>query len=255
MTLEGRNAVVTGGGSGIGAACARALAAEGARILVCARTRESVERVAAEIGAKASAASCDVTDPESVQAMARVAAERFGRVDILINNAGTAHSAPIAKETLDDWNRMLAVNATSAFLCTREFLPRMIEAGWGRVVNVASVAGLSGARYIASYSAAKHAVIGLTRCAAAEAAAAGVTVNAVCPGYVDTPMTEASVARIMQRAGLSREEAGAAVLRTMPQGRLVTADEVAFQVVALCHEGSRGINGQCIVIDGGGLLA
>ncbi|MGQ0723171.1 MAG: SDR family NAD(P)-dependent oxidoreductase [Candidatus Eiseniibacteriota bacterium] len=255
MTLEGRNAVVTGGGSGIGAACASALAAEGARVLVCARTRESVERVAAAIGGKATATPCDVTDPESVRAMARVAAERLGRVDILINNAGAGHSAPLVKETLDDWNRMLAVNATSAFLCTREFLPRMIEAGWGRVVNVASVAGLSGARYIASYAAAKHAVIGLTRCAAAEAAASGVTVNAVCPGYVDTPMTEASLARIMQRSGLSREQAGAAILEKMPQGRLVTAEEVACQVVSLCREGSRGINGQCVVIDGGGLLS
>jgi NAD(P)-dependent dehydrogenase (short-subunit alcohol dehydrogenase family) len=150
---------------------------------------------------------------------------------------------------------MLAVNATGTFLCTREFLPGMMERRRGRVVNVASVAGLDGARYIASYSAAKHAVVGLTRCAAAEAAASGVTVNAVCPAYVDTPMTEASVARIMQRTGLSREEAGGAILKTMPQGRLVTAEEVAYQVVALCREGSRGINGQCIVIDGGGLLA
>jgi NAD(P)-dependent dehydrogenase (short-subunit alcohol dehydrogenase family) len=255
MTLRGWNAVVTGGGSGIGAACARALAAEGVRVLVCGRTRENVQRVAAEIGANAVAARCDVTDAESVRALARFAAERLGDVDVLVNNAGAAHSAPIARETLEDWNRMLAVNATGTFLCTREFLPGMMERLRGRVVNVASVAGLDGARYIASYSAAKHAVIGLTRCTAAEAAASGVTVNAVCPAYVDTPMTEASVARIMQRTGLSREEAGGAILKTMPQGRLVTAEEVAYQVVALCHEESRGINGQCIVIDGGGLLA
>jgi NAD(P)-dependent dehydrogenase (short-subunit alcohol dehydrogenase family) len=172
-----------------------------------------------------------------------------------VNNAGVAHSAPVARTELEDWNRMLAVNATGTFLCTRAFLPGMVEGGWGRVVNVASVAGLAGARYIAAYAASKHAVIGLTRCAAAEVADRGVTVNAVCPGYVDTPMTTESLQRISEKTGMSAEEALETILAHTPQGRLIAPDEVAHAVLSLCEEGARGINGQSIVIDGGELLS
>lgn len=255
-SLAGRAAVITGGGRGIGAAIARALADAGAAVLVAARTGAQVEAVARELsarGAKARAATCDVTDPASVQALATAAQQQLGHVDILVNNAGLAHSAPVAKLTLEEWNRLFAVNATGTFLCTRAFLPGMIQRRWGRVVNVASVAGLAGGPYIAAYSAAKHAVMGFTRSVAAEVAAHGVTVNAVCPGYVDTDMTVESIRRIMEKTGRTREQALQAILETTPQRRLLAPEEVAHAVLALCVDEARGINGHAIVIDGGAL--
>ncbi|HSR90706.1 MAG TPA: SDR family NAD(P)-dependent oxidoreductase [Gemmatimonadales bacterium] len=256
ISLAGKTAVVTGAGRGIGAACARALAGAGARVVLGARTRNSVERVAAELrtlGHEAAATVSDVTDPASVDALARFSAERFGEVTLLVNNAGIGHAAPLERLTLDDWNRVMAVNATGTFLCTKAFLPAMVKRGWGRVVNVASVAGLSGGRYIAAYAASKHAVVGFTRCAALEVAGAGVTVNAVCPGYVDTEMTRESLERIAMKTGRSREQALEAVLTGTPQSRLITPDEVAFEVLRLCAEDAREINGQTIVLDGAGL--
>ncbi|MFW6040143.1 MAG: SDR family NAD(P)-dependent oxidoreductase, partial [Gemmatimonadota bacterium] len=175
--------------------------------------------------------------------------------DVLVNNAGAASSAPVTSLSLEEWNEMIAVNATSTFLCTRALLDGMMERGWGRVVNVASVAALSGARYIAAYAAAKHAVLGFTRCAAAEGAARGVTVNAVCPGYADTPMTEKTMERIMARTGRTREQALESILAAGRQRRLIEPDEVAHAVLALLAEEARGINGQAIVVDGGGLPA
>lgn len=258
MTLSGRTAVVTGASRGIGEAIARALAAEGARLLLASTTQARVEAVAASIreaGGDAAAVVCDVADPSSVDALARAAAERLGHVDILVNNAGIATAGAVHRTSVEDWTRVLTVNATGTFLCTRAFLPAMLERKWGRVVNVASTAGLHGARYIGAYAASKHAVIGLTRCAAAEAAAAGVTVNAVCPGYADTDMTRQSVARIVSRTGMSEAQALEALLATSPQKRLVMPAEVAAAVVYLCGDAARGINGQALVIDGGGLLS
>ena len=258
MILEGRSAVVTGGGRGIGAAVARALAAEGAAVMVAARTGAEVEAVAAELAAaghRAYPAVCDVTDPGSVAALARSAAERLGAVDILVNNAGVAPSAPLKSITLESWNRTFAVNATGTLLCTQAFVPGMVESGWGRVVNVASIAGRAGAAYIATYAASKHAVLGFTRSVAAELAPSGVTINAVCPGYVDTEMTEESIARIMEKTGLSREKAEGAILATSPQKRLLEPEEVAYLVVSLCHPLAKGVNGQALVIDGGSLLS
>lgn len=251
--LGGRGAVVTGGGRGIGAAVARALVEAGAAVVVAARTEEEIERVATELraaGGAARALRCDVTDPDSVGALAREATECLGRVDILVNNAGVAHSAPVIDLTLEDWNRTFAVNATGTFLCTRAFLPAMMESRWGRVVNVASVAGVSGARYIAAYAASKHAVVGFTRCAAADVAAHGVTVNAVCPGYVDTEMTRASIERIASKTGRSETEALAAILGASTQRRLIEPGEVAGAVLDLCREEASGDNGQAIVIIG-----
>lgn len=257
-SLSGRRAVVTGGGRGIGEAVARALAAAGAAVLVAARTESEVEDVAASLrdaGNDASAATVDVTGEASVEALTERAAEALGAVDLLVNSAGVAFSAPIAKTSVEEWDRIQSVNARGAFLQTRAFLPGMMERGRGRIVHVASVAGLAGARYIAAYAASKHAVVGLVRSAADEAAASGVTVNAVCPGYVDTAMTRESVERIMEKTGRDEREALETILATTPQSRLIEPDEIAGAVVWLCGESARGVNGQAIVIDGGGLRA
>ena len=256
MKLEGKGAVVTGGGRGIGAAVARALAEEGASVVVSARSQDEIEAVAEELRADGHAAwavPCDVTDPAQVFGLAEAGGEHLGQADILVNNAGTVTSAPLKALTLELWNRILAVNATGVFLCTKAFLPGMVERGWGRVVNVASIAGKTGGPYISAYSASKHAVIGFTRSVAAEVATSGVTVNAVCPGYVDTPMTDRSVDRIVEKTGADPEAVRETMRRTSPQNRLMEPEEVALAVVNLCHPGAKGINGQAIVVDGGGV--
>ena len=255
MRFSGSVAVVTGGGQGIGAAVARTLARAGAAVVVAARTQDRIDTVAAEInrsGGTATAVRCDVTDAASVRALAAAArGGRGGDVDILVNNAGVAHSAPLARITLDDWNRVLAVNATGTFLCTQAFLAGMLERKRGAIVNVASVAGLSGTRYIAAYAAAKHAVIGFTRSVAAELEGSGVVCNAVCPGYVDTEMTTESIARVAAKTGKAPEAALAAMLAASSQRRLITAAEVADQVVALCApSGASRANGTAVTIAG-----
>jgi 3-hydroxybutyrate dehydrogenase len=254
--VKGRTAVITGGGRGVGAAVAMQLAKAGVHVLVAARTTAEIEDVAARIranGYKADAEACDVSDSESVDRLAGRAVERMGHVDVLINNAGVALASAVHKTSLDDWNRMFRVNATGAFLCLKAFLPGMVERRWGRVVNVASIAGLTADRYIAAYAASKHALVGLTRAAAAEVATQCVTVNAVCPGYLATGMTQESVERIMRTTGRTREQALEAILQTTPQKRLIEPEEVAEAVTYLCGDAARGVNGATLVIDGGEL--
>lgn len=247
-SLEGRHALVTGAGRGIGAATARALAAEGARLTLLGRSREPLERLAAELGA--AVVQADVTDDAS---LARAFADA-GPIDILVNNAGTAVTAPFGKTDRALWDSMLAVNLTSVFACCRLALPGMVERGWGRIVTVASTAGLRGYAYCAAYAAAKHGVIGLTRTLALETARSGVTVNAVCPGFTETDMTEASLDRIRAKTGRSREEALAELTKTNPQGRLVQPEEVADAVAWLCRPASASVTGQAVAVAGGEVM-
>jgi NAD(P)-dependent dehydrogenase (short-subunit alcohol dehydrogenase family) len=254
--VNGRTAVITGGGRGVGAAIAVRLARAGVSVLVASRTASQVQDVAARLradGHVAHAEMCDVSAQASVEHLASAAAQRLGRVDILINNAGVATAAAVHKTSLEDWDRMFAINATGAFLCLRAFLPGMLERRWGRVVNVASVAGLSADRYMGAYAASKHALMGLTRAAAAESAEHGVTINAVCPGYLATDMTKETIARIVQKTGRSEAQALDALLQMTRQKRLIEADEVAAAVAYLCTDEAHGINGEALVIDGGDL--
>lgn len=222
--------------------------------MLAARSGNEIEALASELTAAGHGAwgvVTDVTDPDSVTHLLRRAEELVGRVDILVNNAGIASSAPLRSIRLEAWNQIFAVNVTGTFLCTQACVPAMVENGWGRVVNIASVAGKMGAPYIAAYAASKHAVVGFTRSVALEVARHGVTVNAVCPGYVQTDMTEATVDRITGKTQLDRDAALASLQAMSPQKRIFQADEVAYQVVSLCDPRAAGINAQCIVLDGG----
>ena len=252
--MTGRTALVTGGGRGIGRGCARALGAAGARVAVAARTAREVEAVAAEIraaGGEAWPCACDVTDAASVRGALDGCEARLGPCDTVVHAAGIAESAPLAKTSDDLWQRMLDVNLTGTFHVLREALPRMAARRFGRVVVLASVAGKAGAPYIAAYVASKHGVLGLVRAAASEYATQGVTVNAVCPGYVDTPMTDAAVARIVATTKRSAADARAVLEHMSPQRRLITVDEVAHVVGALVARAAGSVNGQAWNVDGG----
>ncbi len=242
-------AVVTGGGRGIGRAVALAFAAEGARVAVAARTAPEIEAVAAECGGGAIALTLDVTDEAACNAVVAEAREKLGRLDILVNNAGIASSHKFTDLDTATWRRILAVDLDGPFYLTRAAVPVMLEQGGGAVISIASVAARVGMPYVAAYTAAKHGLLGLMRSLAADYARRGITFNCVCPAYVDTPMTEATVANIMQRTGRSHEEA-VKPLHT-PQGRLVTPQEVAEVCLLLASPGGRGITGQAINVDGG----
>ena len=252
--LNGKTALITGGGRGIGREIALTFARHGARIAVAARTAEQVEQVAGELGDNAIALVCDVSDPESVKRMFGDIRERLGDADILVNNAGIAESATIVNTTDELWHKHLSINLSGTFYCTRAALPAMLKKGWGRVINIASIAAKTGAPYIAAYSASKHGVLGLTRSIGLEVATTGITVNAICPGYVDTEMVSRGIEQITKKTGRSAEEALDALKKMSPQNRLVTPEEVAAVALLLASEEGRGITGQGINVDGGTVL-
>ncbi len=248
MTLDARRVLITGGGTGVGADLARGFAAAGAAVVVVGRRREPLDAVAAT-DARITPIVGDVTDETDV---ATVFAQA-GPVDIVVANAGAAESAPFIGTTSDLWQRMLAVNLTGAFLTLREGLRQLEGRGWGRLITVASTAGLKGYAYVSAYSAAKHGAVGLTRAVAQEVAGSGITANALCPGYLDTEMTERTIANIVETTGRSHADALKALTRTNPQGRLIEPAEVTAAALWLCGPGSEAINGQAIAIAGGEL--
>lgn len=249
-SLIGQHALITGGGTGIGAAIAKTLAGEGAAVSLAGRRPEPLETLAAGLP-KAIALPTDVTDEDQVRAMVERAGDAFGPVSILIANAGSASSAPLAKTSLAAWQATIGVNLTGAFLSARAVLPDMTRARSGRIIFIASTAGLKGYGYVAPYCAAKHGVVGLARALALELAKDGVTVNAVCPGYTETPMLEASIETIVTKTGRSKADARAALSKGNPQGRFIQPEEVAATVVWLCSPGAAAVNGQAIAVAGG----
>lgn len=243
MMLQGKTAVVTGGGSGVGAVIARRMAAEGARVVICGRRRAPLEAVAQD---GMTAEVCDITDEAAMIAlMARYTP------DIVVANAGASESAPFVKTDLEAFRRMVDVNLTGTFLTLREGAKAMRGKDWGRLIAVASTAGLKGYAYVAPYAAAKHGVVGMVKSVALELAKTGVTANALCPGFLDTEMTERSVANIMEKTGRSRDEARAALASSSPMKRLVPPEDVAEAALWLCGAGSGMVTGQAISISGG----
>ncbi|HVU09962.1 MAG TPA: SDR family NAD(P)-dependent oxidoreductase [Phototrophicaceae bacterium] len=246
--LAGQRAAVTGGSRGIGAAIASALIAEGASVTLLGRSADKLQATADQLGAQF--AVCDVTQPDQVEHTFA----HIGALDILINNAGHAESAPFRRTDPALWSRMIETNLTGTYLCTRAAVSGMVERRQGRIVNIASSAGLTGYAYVTAYCAAKHGVIGLTRALALELARSGVTVNAVCPGYTETEMLAESVANIVEKTGRSADEARAQLVAANPQGRFVQPEEVASSVIWLCLPESAALTGQAIAVAGGEIL-
>lgn len=256
--LSGEHAVVTGGSRGIGAAIAAALKERGANVTIMGRGKEALDAQAAALagtgGGKVSARVCDVSDEAAIDAAFAGLDAGLGAPTILINNAGIALSAPFAKTDSALWTRIMDTDLTGAFLCIRKVLPAMLEAGHGRIINIASTAGLKGYAYVAAYCAAKHGLIGLSRALALETAKSGVTVNSICPGYADTDIVRAAIDNIVAKTGRSEEEALAGLTSHNPQGRLIAPEEVAAAVLWLCGPQARSVTGQSIVVAGGEVM-
>ncbi len=248
-----RIAFITGAGRGIGEAIARAFAREGIRVICAARTQDEIERVASEIrdqGGNAIAVVCDVTNPDSIADAVRQA----GDISILVNNAGIAESHKFLNHDDALWHRLIAVNLTGVYNVSKAVVPMMVAAKWGRIINVASIASKVGARYVAAYTASKHGVLGLTRALAVELNSYNITVNAICPGYVDTPMTDRNIANMVARTKLPEDQVREMLAKTSPQNRLITSEEVAHVALMLVGENARGITGQALNVDGGAVM-
>ncbi|NMG72803.1 SDR family NAD(P)-dependent oxidoreductase [Parazoarcus communis] len=256
LPLSGRHAVVTGAGSGIGEAIALELARLGATLTLVGRREAPLQATCAKLtGSGHGHVVADITDHDGIAQALDAAAKIRGPIAILINNAGAAKSAPAGKTSIELWNEMLTVNLTGTFNCTRAVLPTMQAARWGRIVNIASTAGLVGYAYVSAYCAAKHGVIGFTRALALEVAKHGITVNAVCPGYTDTPLLGGAVDNIVAKTGRSSDDAKTTLAASNPQGRLVQPEDVARAVGWLCLPGSEAIHGQSIPVAGGEVMA
>jgi NAD(P)-dependent dehydrogenase (short-subunit alcohol dehydrogenase family) len=256
LPLRGRHALVTGGSRGIGLAIARALLRHGARVTITGRSVEALDAAATGLQALGDVhwVPMDVADAASVAEALAMAQTHFGPVAILVNNAGQAVSSPFLKTGNEVWQQMLAVNLTGTWHCMQAALPAMLEARWGRIVNVASTAGLTGYAYVSAYCAAKHGVLGLTRALALEVASKGVTVNAVCPGYTDTDIVREAVANIVARTGRSEQQTIDELASSNPQRRLVQPEEVADAVAWLCMPAAGAMNGQAIAVAGGEVM-
>lgn len=251
-----RHALVTGASRGIGLAIARRLLAQGARVTLMGRSASGLEKACNELdaGDRVGFVTGDISQRADVQAAFDEARQRFGLIGILVNNAGQAASERFDKLDEDGWHQMMAVNLTGTFHCIQAALPDMVSAKWGRIVNVASTAGLQGYAYVSAYCAAKHGVIGLTRSLALEVARKGITVNAVCPGYTETDLVQDAIDNIMNKTGMSADEAKAKLAEGNPQGRLVQPEQVADAVAWLCQIGASAVNGQSIPVDGGEVM-
>lgn len=245
-----RHALVTGGSSGIGRATALALAGAGVEVTICGRRAAELQAVAA-LHPLIQPVTADVADEASVAALYDSAEKERGPFEIVVANAGVASSAPAHRTTLEEWNRIIGINLTGAFLTVRPSLKGMAERGRGRLIFIASVAGLRGSAYVAPYVSSKHGVVGLTRALAAELLKTGVTVNAICPGFVETEMTEQSIARVMEKTGRSDEEARRAIAEVNPNHRLIKPEEIAAAVLWLASDAAVSVTGETVSISGG----
>ena len=247
-----RHALVTGAGSGLGEAISRQLHAEGYRITLLGRRHEPLAALAAALGENSHAVTGDVTDRAGIASAFGAAKEHFGDIEILVSSAGMAPTAPFHRLDFTDWHRTMDVNVNGVFHCMQVALDAMLSSNWGRIINIASVASLRGFTYASGYCASKHAVLGLTRAVALEVATQGVTVNAICPGYVDTDIVRSAIAEIVSKTGRTEEDAMQHFTESNPQRRLVKASEVANAVSWLCSDGAASVTGQAVAIDGGG---